>query len=333
VSETAAFAGPPEHAPDWREILDLSINVNPLGPPPSVRTAIKRAIDRIIFYPERSPRALAEALAAEWRLLPEQILLGNGVTELVYFLARVWQNEPAALAIPALPEVLQAYPYAHRVSWSDRSSWPEEGLLLLSQPNHATGQAVPFDRLRDWLLATRNPVLIDESFLDFSDQPSAATLLERRPNLFVLRSLSPLYAIPGLRIGALIASEAAVAHLAERRHPWAIDVVAEAAARACLEDKEHAARSRQLVRDERDWLWTQFPSIPALAPLSSDANFYLAYVPGGAAQLCRWFGERKVILRNATGWPGIEGEAVRFAVRTRAENERFLAMMKEYFCG
>jgi threonine-phosphate decarboxylase len=333
VSETAAFAGLPERAWDWREILDLSINVNPLGPPPGVRSAIKRAIDRIIFYPERSPRALAEALAAEWQVAPEQLLLGNGVTELVYFLARTWESEPAALAVPAVPEFLQAYPYAARVSWSDMAAWPEEGLVILSQPNHATGRAIPFERLRAWLLATRNPVLIDESFIDFSEQPSAAGLLAGRPNLFVLRSLSPLYGIPGLRIGALIASEGAIRHLAERRQPWAIDVVAEAAARACLEDREHLARSRQLVREERDWLWTQFPSIPALAPLASEANFYLAYVAGGAADLCRWFEERKVILRDATGWPGIEGEAVRFAIRTRPENERLIAMMKEYFCG
>lgn len=333
MSETAAFAGLPEHTWDWREILDLSINVNPLGPPPGVRTAIKRAIDRIIFYPERRPKALAEALAAAWGVLPDQVLLGNGVTELVYFLARIWENEPATLVVPTVPEFRDAFPYANRVSCAERHRWPEEGLLILSQPNHATGQAIPFGRLRDWLLATRHPVLIDESFLDFSDQASAATLVARRPNLFVLRSLSPLYAIPGLRIGALIASEGVIGHLAGRRHPWAIDVIAEAAARACLEDKEHAARSRQLIREERDWLWTQFPSLPALAPLASDANFYLAHLAGGAAELCRWFEQRKVILRNATGWPGIEGEAVRFAIRTRAENERLIAMMKEYFCG
>lgn len=333
MSETAAFAGLPEHTWDWREILDLSINVNPLGPPPGVRTAIKRAIDRIIFYPERRPKALAEALATAWGVLPGQLLLGNGVTELVYFLARIWHNEPATLVVPTVPEFCDAFPYASRVSCSERHRWPEEGLLIVSQPNHVTGQAIPFGRLRDWLLATRNPVLIDESFLDFSDQPSAATLLGRRPNLFVLRSLSPLHAIPGLRIGALIASEGVIDHLAGRRHPWAIDVIAEAAARACLEDREHAARSLRLIREERDWLWTQFPSIPALAPLASDANFYLAHLAGGAADLCRWFEQRKVLLRDATGWPGIEGEAVRFAIRTRAENERLIAMMKEYFCG
>ena len=333
MTDRRALADFPEHDWDWREILDLSISVNPLGPPPGVRPAIKRAIDRIIFYPERSPRALTEALAAAWQVLPDQILLGNGVTELIFYLARVWEREPATLAVPTVPEFHQAYPYAHQVNWCDLEVWPQEGLLLLSQPNNATGQAIPFDRLKVRLLASHNPVLIDESFLDFSDEPSAATLLTHRPNLFVLRSLSAFYGIPGLRIGALIGSDAAIRNLSARREPWVIDVVAEAAALACLADKEHAAHSKDVVREERGWLWTHLASIPALTPVRTHANFFLAYLAGGAADLCRWFHNRKVILRNSTGWPGIEGEAVRFAIRTRPENERIVAMMREYFCG
>lgn len=333
MSELAFPSGFPNEDWDWREYSDLSLNVNPLGPPPGVRTAIKRAIDRVIVYPERSPKALKEALAATWGVRADQILLGKGVTEIVYFLAREWEREPVTLAVPAPPEFLYAYPYAQRVLWSELKRWPRENLLVLAQPNQVTGQTIPFERLRNWLLESRNPVLIDESFLDFTDQPSAATLLELRPNLFVLRTLSAFYGIPGLRLGALIGPPGVLEKLEERRAPWGVDVIAEAAALACLADAEHAERSRRLICEERAWLWSQFPSIPALTVLRSQANYYLAYLASGAAELCEWCYRRKVILRNTTGWPGIEGEAVRFAIRTRPENQRLLALLREYFCG
>jgi threonine-phosphate decarboxylase len=333
VSELAFPSGFPNQDWDWREFLDLSINVNPLGPPPGVRTAIKRAIDRVIVYPERSSKALKEALAAAWGVKADQILLGKGVTEIVYFLAREWEREPVALAVPTPPEFLSAYPYAQLVGWANLKRWPQESLLVLSQPNQVTGQAIPFERLRSWLLESRNPVLIDESFLDFTDEPSAATLLDERPNLFVLRTLSAFYGIPGLRVGALIGPAGVLENLEARRAPWGVDVIAEAAALACLADADHAARSRQLICEERAWLWSRLPSIPALTVLRSQANFFLAYLAGGAAELCEWCYRRKVILRNTTGWPGIEGEAVRFAIRTRPENERLLALLREYFCG
>lgn len=325
--------GFPDQDWDWREYLDLSINVNPLGPPPGVRAAIKRAIDRVIVYPERSSKALKEALAKTWGVRADQILLGKGVTEIVYFLAREWEREPVTLAVPAPPEFHAAYPYAQHAGWAELRRWPQENLLVLSQPNQVTGQAIRFERLKNWLLASRNPVLIDESFLDFTEEPSAATLLEARPNLFVLRTLSAFYGIPGLRVGALIGPSGVLENLEARRAPWGVDVIAEAAALACLEDADHAVRSRQVVCEERAWLWSQLSSIPALTVLRSDANFYLAYLASGAADLCEWCYRRKVILRNATGWPGVDGEAVRFAIRTRPENERLVGLLREYFCG
>jgi threonine-phosphate decarboxylase len=315
---------------DWREILDLSTNVNPLGPAPGVRGAIEQAIERIVHYPERSPLLLAERLAALWKVKPAQILLGNGATELIYFLARLWPFETVTLAAPTFPEFHQAYPAGAQVAWSSPRQWPRRGLLVLTQPNSLTGQTIAFERLSRWLIETNHPVLIEESFLDFTDVPSAMTLLAGRPNLFVLRSMSKFYGLPGLRIGALVGREDAISKLAERREPWQVGVLAEAAALASLSDPAYAERSRAFVAGEREWLWGQLHQFPTLTPIRGEANFYLVYLASGAADLCRWFLDRKVILRNCTGLPGLDGEAVRFAIRTRPENERVIAMLKEY---
>ncbi len=71
---------------DWREIIDFSASINPLGPAPGVKPAIVEALDRIVHYPERDPSDLKDALAAKWNVHRDQILLGNGATELIFFL-------------------------------------------------------------------------------------------------------------------------------------------------------------------------------------------------------------------------------------------------------
>jgi len=318
---------------DWRDTLDLRLPINPLGPAPGVRPAIERALDCIVRYPGRLSRRLRERLAVEWSVEPDQILLGNGSTELIYFLSRVWMREVSIVAIPTRPEYSQAHRHAKQVDWHSFEVWPSQGLLMVSHPNSITGLALSFERVRKFLLSTRNPVLIDECLIEFTNQPSVLTFLNERPNLFVLRSMSNFYALPGLRVGALVGDAAGIASLVEQREPWQINILAEAAALAALDDKEHAARSKELVAQERAWLWSQLRRVPSISPIRGETAFVLVHLASGAAEVCEWFRRRNVLIENCTGWPGIDGDAIRIAIRTRPENERAVTLLREYICG
>lgn len=333
MDEINLFSLARERGWHWREILDLSVNVNPLGLAPGVRAAVDRTLDQMSHYPERVPLLLVEEFARKWGARPEQILPGNGATELIYFLARVWQREVTTLGVPARPEFHHAHPLAREVPWNEPSRWATSGLMALSQPNPFTGQMLPFDELRTWLGRTRNPVLIDESLIEYCDAPSAISLIGERENLFVLRSMSAFYGLAGFRLGGLVAEAGAVASLMAKREPWQINRLGMAAALEVLEDGDYAARTRDLIAEERGWMWEQLQRIPTITPVRTDAAWFLICLPSGAAELCRWFLERKVIVRNCTGTPGIEEDAVRIAVRKRSANERVIAMLKEYFCG
>lgn len=314
-----------EHGWDWREVLDLSASINPLGPAPGVREAIVGAVERIVHYPERMAPVLAAKLAETWGVEPEQILLGNGATELIHFLARVWPDEAVALAVPTFSEFHRAWPRARCCRFEDlppeeavaSGQWPAArgrcGLAVVTQPNNPTGEGRD---LRGW----QRPALVDESFIEFSERPSLVGLTRERRDLLVLRSLTKFYALPGLRVGALVGHPETIAALRDRREPWQVNALAEAAALAALADREWAERSRRLVAEERRWL-----AVP------TEANFYLHYTER-ATEMCRWFLERKVILRDCTGWPGLERPAVRFAIRTRPENCRVVAMLREFLC-
>jgi histidinol-phosphate/aromatic aminotransferase/cobyric acid decarboxylase-like protein len=118
----------------------------------------------------------------------------------------------------------------------------------------------------------------------------------------------------------------------QQREPWQVNVLAEEAALAAIADTAHAAQSKEFVRTERAWLFEQLRGIAGVHPQESDANFLCVHVEGAAAALARHLLTHRILIRNCVGWPGVAGEAVRVAVRARAENERLLKAWREFRC-
>jgi threonine-phosphate decarboxylase len=302
---------------DWREVLDFSASINPLGPSPRVYDAIRGAMDRIAHYPEQRSERLERALAALWNVEPESILLGNGATELIHFLARVEERSDLVLVVPTFSEFLRVYSQARQVDWHEPGSWPERGMLVVTNPNNPLGAFHDLDPQR--------PMLVDESFIDFSGRESLAGRIHR--HLVVLRSLTKFYALPGLRVGAVVAHPDRIRRWHELRPPWEVNVLAEEAALAAVSDAEHARRSREFVASERAWLSASLVGLPGLRPQPSCVNYLLVDCASSAAALCGFALERKVLLRR------IGDRQVRIAVRTRPENERLLEVLGEALCA
>jgi threonine-phosphate decarboxylase len=296
---------------NWRDIADFSASINPLGPSPAVAPAIRDALDRIVHYPERESADLRRALADLWNIDDSRILLGNGATELLHWFARVNPYDRVTLGLPVFSEFRRAYPNARCAPADDPGRWPGHGLLVLTQPLNPTGATID--------TTARDPLFVDESFLDFTGLPSVAN---SRPNAWVLRSLTKFYALPGLRIGALIGPPDEVERLRTLREPWQVNVLAEAAALAAIADRDHARRTVDFVRAEREYLAARLP----VPPEPSVANYLYVRLPYPAADLAAHLLEYKILIREC------DHKAVRIAVRTRAENHRLLAAWKEFPC-
>ena len=318
---------------DWREVLDFSASINPLGPAPGVRAAICGAIERIAHYPEREPERLGAALAHNFGVQEEQILLGNGATELIFFVARMFAGVRVSLAVPVFSEFHRAFPQAATADLDEPESWERDGLLVLTRPANPTGRSFSLDCLGRHLEVASGYTLVDESFLEFSRLASCATMLERHPRLLILRSLTKFYALPGLRIGALIGSQDTLREWRHQREPWQVNVLAEEAALAALADEEHARRSLILVEAERRWLRDRIAELPGTCLEKSDANFLYVRLAYAARSLCEYLQQEKILIRNCADWPGLSGEAVRIAVRTRADNQRLLGTWQQFRCG
>jgi len=322
------------HGWDWRHVADFSANINPLGPSPLVRPAVGAGIDRIVHYPEREPERLRRLLATTWNIEPQQILLGNGATELIFFLSRMFQSSRPALALPVFSEFHRAFPGASEVALEDSAIWPRNGFLVLTRPANPTGQTLSLDVLESYLASSSAEVIVDESFIEYSGASSpassAALLIEHFPRLIVLRSLTKFYALPGLRLGAIIASADRIETWNDYREPWQVNVLAEEAALAALSDTGHARRSFDFVLREREWLIEQLRSISGAAPIPTDANFIFVRLAHPVAPLADHFLREKILIRDCTHWPGLSGSAVRIAVRTREENELLLDAWRKF---
>ena len=318
---------------DWRDVADFSASINPLGPAPGVQAAIYKAIDRIRHYPEREPKRLREALSAKWNVDPNSILLGNGATELIFFLSRVFGGRAITLAVPVFSEFHRAFPRAHIKSLSKPETWNCKRALVLTRPANPTGSSIGISALRERLQQSSEPVIVDESFLEFSGLPSVSTLLPAFPHLIVLRSLTKFYALPGLRVGALVTDTAVLAEWRRFREPWQVSVLAEEAALAALADDAHCSATLDFVQEQRGFLMREIGTMPGAAPHASDANFIYVSLNHPAEDLVDYLLKRKILIRNCANWPGLPGEAVRVAVRTRNENERLLQAWRTFRCA
>jgi len=335
---------------NWREVLDLSASINPLGVSPRARRAIRDSMERVAHYPENGAPDLRQAAARRWEIGEDQILAGNGATDLIYFLLRALSPRKTLLVTPTFSEYRRALTGStistlalercqkYQLDFARLSRKIDEDrpdLLILTHPNNPTGATAAPDALLRWLLSEVSPetaVLLDESFIDFTGQPSVVRLAARRPRLFVLRSLTKFYALPGLRVGLLVAEPDSAARLETARQPWAVNALAERAAIAALEDTGFHTKTLRLMDAERLWVGEQLREIPDLDPVPTAANFFFAHTHRAIVELEEFLLARKVLVRNCTGMEGVQGEALRFALRTRDENARFVALLKEFYC-
>jgi threonine-phosphate decarboxylase len=307
------------HGWDWRDVIDFSASINPLGPSPRVRPAIAEAMDRIVHYPDPYAERLTARLSEHWGVDPDSIIAGNGATELIHFLARVLPSTDVTLAVPVFTEFHRAWPDARYVAASDADRWPDDGLLVITRPNNPTGEFPNIPRRHGLTLA-------DESFIDFTGHPAASPASK----VLILRSLTKFYALPGLRLGALIGPVELIAELRKRREPWQVNVLAEAAALASIGDAVHARRTLEYIATERERMMAALGDLPGVTVQPSCANYLFAKLAYPASQLAEWMAKHRVIIRKCTGWLGVEGEAVRIAIRRESENARLLDLWRSF---
>jgi histidinol-phosphate aminotransferase len=326
-------------------IVKLASNENPLGPSPAGVAALEAEATRLHRYPDGYGFALKQALARRWATNPENLVLGNGSSEIIEMVVRllVRPGRSVVLASPSFAmyeitvraqggRVTHVPLREHAVDLERILSAVDSttALVILGNPNNPTGTIF---RRAEWeRFLGRAPkdvgILLDEAYAEFAvdpDFPVGREYLDEGRPLVMARTFSKAYGLAALRIGYGIAPRELVDYMNRLRLPFNANGPAQAAATAALEDEEHVARSLQLTRRGLDRLGRFFDS-QGIPYIPSQANFVLARV-GQADAVFEALLDRGVIIRSARsfGMP----EWVRVTVGTPEELDMFEAAFSE----
>lgn len=331
------------------DVLDFSASINPLGYPPQVDRVYRDARARLVHYPEPYAETLTAALAHYHDLSPEGVLVGNGSTQLIYLIARALGARRALLVAPLFSEHEAAFRlsgaragrlflrpphFALSAGRLRQALTKSYHAVVLTNPNSPTGTLMTKVQMEDIAQLCRHrraSLIVDETFIDWAEEESLKNLAVHNPHVIVLRSLTKFFAVPGLRVGYVIAQPRRITQLRSRLEPWSVNTVAQEAARACLRDQAFIRRSRAFMARERTWLMEQLNAVEGLHPFPSQANFLLVRIATRActaSQLARTLARQNFLIRVCDNFPGLGKQFFRVAVRTREENTGLLAALR-----
>ncbi len=332
------------------DFTDFSSSINPLGPPAGVLRALSNAKKIVGPYPDSANYDLKRALATRENLAADYFLAGNGSTELIFLIPRVFRPKTTLVVGPTFGEYERAARLAgsHIVhaSLDINGSWqlPQyearkiggADLCFICNPNNPSGTILAKETIRNLAQAFGQTLfVVDEAFVDFLPRPayvSVADLCDSHRNIIVLRSFTKFYATAGLRLGYAIAHPERIRMLESNKEPWSVNALAQAAGQCVLEDNLFEIRTRQWLPAARSHVAAELKKTRVFSPVESQANFLLIKSLAkdiSAGLLFRRLLAKRIVLRDASNFYGLDNSYFRVAIKSGAENEMLLAALSE----
>ncbi|MEM2099445.1 MAG: threonine-phosphate decarboxylase CobD [Candidatus Bathyarchaeia archaeon] len=336
------------------KIIDFSSNINPIGPSKKALQAVRRCIREIPYYPDSNSTALRDAIAKHFKIISkENVIAGNGSTELIYLFAEAFLNkgDVAIIPIPTFSE------YARAVRKTGASikyikpgnqlrldvtafkrALPKAKVAFLCNPNNPTGALIRQQNLISILERAIEEdciVFLDEDFIEFVEDEKELSMINqirKFPNLFILRSFTKIFALTGLRVGYGVSSEEIVNTLLYFKIPWNVNCIAQTAAIEALADAEHIEITRQLVKTERVFLTNALRQIKGFTVFPSATNFILVDIHGSgftAAHLKKKMLQYNILIRDCSSFTGLNDYYIRVAIKTHRENEMLVETFRK----
>lgn len=327
-----------------KEIIDFSASINPLGVPAGVRKAVYMNFDKILHYPDPEARKVRRAIAGYWEIDEDNILIGNGSVELIYLIISAFRPRAVSILLPTFSEYERAArSVKSRIQFVGLD--PEDGfslrnkkiartdILFLGNPNNPTGNIIlddyeEFDQFHSGL------TVIDEAFMDFLPDEENHTLIwkaQKSKNILVLRTFTKFFALPGLRIGYLIAHKDVIQRMKRHQIPWSVNAFAQEAARVLLSDKTYINKTKLFIEKERKFLFDGVADINGLAPYPSVTNYLLIRIESkklNSSLLAKRLIRRGILIRDCANFRGLDKRFIRIAVRLRRENLALLRALR-----
>ncbi len=323
----------------WAGALDLAVNVKAGGMPRHVAAALA-GVD-VTRYPDDGEAR--EAVARRWGRRVEEAGVTAGASEAFWLLPRVLPARLAAVVHPAFTEPEAALRAAGvpvlRVLRREADGWrldpsavPDEAdLVVVGNPNNPTGTLDEPATIAS-LARPGRTLVVDEAFMDYvADDGCSLAGRDDVPGLVVVRTVTKLWGIPGVRAGYVLADAATIAGLAACRQPWSVGAHAIAAIVACLADPDWARAEAARAGLDREDAAARLASLPTVTVVPSAGPFLLLRVPDGPAVRAA-LADRGIAVRAPT-FPGLTPDHLRVAVRDHDATDRLVAALRAALHG
>lgn len=329
--------------------VDFSANINPLGPPPTLKENWPRFFESITYYPDPHAAQLTARLAEKEGLSEGSILVGNGGAEMITLVGRYLAGKKVLIIQPAFAEYAEACHAAGcEVSYYqlNEPNWElnlepllpllkENDAIFLCTPNNPTGVAFSEDVVRKLVKECEKwncLVVMDEAFYDFVDDNfTYGPLVADHSHVIILRSLTKIFAIPGLRLGYLLGNEALIQQMKMNKPHWSVNAIALEAGKLCMEEDHFIQQTRAYIKKQKQRLFSFFKE-NGFEFSNSVINFYLLKDPNteDCGELLSFLLKRGIIPRHTYNFPGLDGRWLRFAIKSDKENSLLMEGLAQW---
>lgn len=337
------------------EIVSYSANVNPLGISHKLREVLSQHLDAITRYPDREYTKLRQCIADYTGAQMENIIMGNGSTELISLFIQTNHPKKAMILGPTYSEYERDinlgggtciyFPLKEenhfRLNVNDLCHQLDDNLdlLVLCNPNNPTSSSITRKEMRRILDACMEHgifVMVDETYVEFAPDErnvTSVSLTNYYSNLIILRGTSKFFASPGLRLGYAITGNRDVAkEINTRKDPWTINSLAEIAGQIMFRDEDYIRETKELITSERARLYQELSSWDTVRVYEPQTNFILMKIlkEGVDAEILFEHCIRKgMMIRNCSTFPFLDSQFIRFCIMSPEDNDRLLEAFRE----
>jgi threonine-phosphate decarboxylase len=320
-----------------KELVDFSASINPLGVPSCVVSAIENAISNLPNYPEPYAEPLVSHLASYLGVNRETIICGNGSTELIYLIARALSPEKVLIPAPTFSEYERACRLicgmrGVRLELKKKENFDIDpdlfirtmrgcDLAFLCNPNNPTGRLLERKALLQIAHAAARIkcyLVVDEAFIDFCQGETVINEVANNHFLIVLRSLTKIYALSGLRVGYGVFPPTLAVLMGQHKEPWTVNTLAQRAGIVALNDAAYKQESLRMMKEEKKFMEKNFRSL-GIAYIPSSANYYLIQMEKAQQAIVR-LKRKGILVRDCSNFAGLDESYIRVAVKSRRDN-------------
>lgn len=330
------------------QYIDFSVNLNPFGIPKNIKDNWFSWLNLVEDYPDPFGSELQQVIASYEKVKKEHVLLGNGGAQLITLLANFLMKKRIAIVQPTFVEyekMCAAYQCDIRhiileeEKWNDLSSVlhtiEEADAIFLCHPNNPTGTTYKKEQIEQLIEHCEQNecyLIIDEAFCHFVvDFITAAPYVSVNNYVIVLRSLTKMYSIAGLRLGYLLGPTNVIQSLQKIQPQWSVNAIALEAGKHCLANEQFIQKTQTFVKLEREKLKLKLEQLNyTVSP--SEVNYYLLRDSRLTNQnkLIQFLLTQGIVPRHTENFRGLDGRWIRLAVKSNEENAKLLKALQTW---